>query len=263
MRAGLKTLVFVLWLSHWLVPSSQAQDTLTFSMAQNAAPVALAVRIVESAYDQLGISITKLPMARSRNILTASSNEVDGIIAGPNLFDQEFPFLTRIDVPILQIDIRIFSCNPDLLDANSVKQKRWGRINGARLLSNYTEGYDDVWLGDTFQELFGMLKLDRLDAVVGPQIALDIYSKREDRGCIEAVGGSLGQVDFFHYLHSKNGHLVPNVTRVLRDMLDTGKIKEITDAFFGPNAKKRPMPGELEETPDNPPSSDSATQGFN
>jgi hypothetical protein len=46
-------------------------------------------------------------------------------------------------------------------------------------------------------------------------------------------------------------------------MLDTGKINEITDAFFGSNAKKRPMQGELEETPDNPPSSDSATQGFN
>jgi polar amino acid transport system substrate-binding protein len=243
MRVWLKTLVFVLGLSHWLVPSSQAQDTLTFSMAQNAAPVALAVRIVESAYDQLGISITKLPMARSRNILTASSNEVDGIIAGPKLFDQEFPFLTRIDVPILQIDIRIFSCNPDLLDANSVKQKRWGRINGARLLSKYTEGYDDVWLGDTFQELFGMLKLDRLDAVVGPQIALDIYSKREDRGCIEAVGGSLGQVDFFHYLHSKNGHLVPNVTRVLRDMLDTGKIKEITESFLRLKCEETPYAG--------------------
>ncbi|WP_420337747.1 hypothetical protein [Roseibium sp.] len=232
-------------------------------MAQNAAPIALAVRIVEAAYDQLGIPINKLPMVRSRNLLEASVEKVDGIIAGPRLFEQSFPALRRIDVPILQIEIRIFSCNPDLLDANSVTQKRWGRINGARLLAKYIEGYEDVWLGDTFQELFGMLKLDRLDAVVGPQIALDLYSKRQDPGCIRPVGGTLEQVDFFHYLHERNSHLVPSVTRVFRDMEETGEIKEITDAFYSLNGGKSLLSGEREEEPDTPISSDNALQGFN
>ncbi|MTI06390.1 hypothetical protein E1180_12775 [Roseibium denhamense] len=212
-------------------------------MADNAAPIGLAVRIVEAAYDQMGISIKKLPMARSRNILPTSIAEVDGIIAGPKLFETEFPALRRIDVPIMQIDIRIFSCSLEFLASESMTQKRWGQLNGARVLSRHTAGYENVWLGDSFQELFDMLKLDRLDAVVGPQIALERYSKRADRGCIEAVGGSLEQVDFFHYLHSKNGHLVPSVTRVLRDMLETGQIEDVTDTFFRAEFQERPSSG--------------------
>jgi polar amino acid transport system substrate-binding protein len=210
-----------------------AQETLKLSVGQNAAPIALAVKIVEAAYEKLGIRIELLRMSRSRALVLASTGQVDGEIAGPKMFEREFPALRRVDVPIMQIDIMTYSCDPDLMDRENLSEQRWGRINGSILLERYTKDYRNVWLGENFTELFGMLKLGRLDAVVGPGIALHLYEKRNETGCIRAVGAPLGTIDFYHYLHEKNAILIPRVTEVLRNMRSSGEMKSITDAFYG------------------------------
>ncbi|MEP5623323.1 MAG: transporter substrate-binding domain-containing protein [Roseibium sp.] len=207
---------------------------MKFSISQNAAPTQLAVKIIEAAYSKLGIKVEKQRVSRSRASVMASKGEIDGELAGPKLFEKKFPSLKRIDVPIMTIDVVIFACDqrPDDIVRKDLADKRVGRIDGAELISKYTKPYKNVWLGENFKQLFKMLQLNRLDAVIGPRIALNTFTRENDPGCIRVVGHPLDSIPLFHFIHEKHATLIPRLTDVLREMLNSGEIDRIKKSLL-------------------------------
>ncbi|WP_343893829.1 transporter substrate-binding domain-containing protein [Roseibium denhamense] len=233
MRTLLKTLLIGILVLGLFPPRVVAKEPLVLLMGQNAAPLQLAVEIVTAAYDRLGIPIVIQQMPRARSMAMASVGKADGEIAGPRVFEKAFPELHRIDVPIMTIDVMVYSCDPHILDSKNPSELQWGRLNGARLLATFTDDYENVWLGETHLELFGMLKLGRLDAVIAPRLALQLYSEQNEQGCVQSVGAPLRTVPFYHYLHRKHGNLFPIVKSEFQDMLASGDMERIRDEFFG------------------------------
>ncbi|QDG79053.1 amino acid ABC transporter substrate-binding protein [Labrenzia sp. PHM005] len=241
MRTLLNTLLVSILVLGLFPSRVVAKDPLLLLMGQNAAPLQLAVEIVTAAYNRLGIPIVIQKMPRARSIAMASAGQADGEIAAPRVFEKVFPELHRIDVPIMTIDVLVYSCDPHILESKKPSELRWGRLNGARLLATFTDDYENVWLGETQPELFGMLKLGRLDAVIAPRIALHLYSDQNEQGCIQRVGAPLRTVPFYHYLHRKHSNLIPIVKSEFRDMLASGDIERIKDEFYNkPSGPEQP-----------------------
>jgi polar amino acid transport system substrate-binding protein len=129
--------------------------------------------------------------------------------------------LIRIDVPVyvsysvaLVRDRNLIS-----MPIGDLKHLRAGHIAGANYARKITQGFSEIWTGETPEQLLEMLVHDRVDLVVlGEETANKVLaSKQVDR--IFRLAQSPGVVCFYHYLHDKHAALVPRFEEALRRIL--------------------------------------------
>lgn len=211
----------------WLVPQpASAQAVLKFTLSENLPQFEQLADILRHAYSELGIQIEFQRMSRSRSLVTAGKGLVDGELAGTPSIEKKFPTLIRVSVPLMQVKVGTIICtrHSDETILDKIHEKKVGYIRGAVVFENYTKTFDEVWVADTYDELFGMLKLGRLDVVLGGQIALDKYGLTHEAGCLEMAGKPIRTVKLYHYLHERNAQLVPAITSILESMAASGEM---------------------------------------
>ncbi|WP_421982124.1 substrate-binding periplasmic protein [Roseibium sp.] len=202
--------------------SSQAiaERTIVLALSENVLPVEESADIVTSAYAALGIRVELVRAPRSRTLVLSSTGQVDGEVVAGSAIEARYPSLKRVDVPLTTVEVMVFTCSEGLSSSPGagLASKRVGHLAGAVVLENLTERFQDVWEGETFEELFDMLKLGRLDAVLGARQVLEAYKAENEIGCIRVSDEPLHRVRLFHYLHEKNADLIPSVRSALMEL---------------------------------------------
>lgn len=197
---------------------TRAEKTIVLTLAQNVAPAEQSAKILQEAYAQLGHTVRIVRAPRSRTLVLASTGQVDGDVAAGRAVEGKFPNLRRVDVPLVTIEVVVFVCKQTLDPEfrSTLAAQRIGRLSGAVVLESITQDFQDVWIGETIDELFEMLKRGRLDAVLGPRIALKKYEKEHEQGCLRSLDQPFTSVPLYHYLHETNSDLVHPLEDVLK-----------------------------------------------
>ncbi|WP_434052779.1 MAG: transporter substrate-binding domain-containing protein [Roseibium sp.] len=211
----------VLALSACLVASQACADrTIVLALSENVLPVEKSAEILKAAYAALDIRVELVRAPRSRTLVLSSTGQVDGEVVAGRAIEAKYPSLKRVDVPLMTIEMTVFTCSADLSSFRgaALASKRVGRLAGAVVQENITKGFRDVWAGESFEELFDMLKLGRLDAVIGARQVLETYGADNEIGCIRVIEEPILSVRLYHYLHERNAELIPSIRSALMEL---------------------------------------------
>ena len=192
---------------------------------------ATAIRVLETAYQQLDyqIRITALPGARALKL--SNSGALDGELHRISDLSADYPNLVQIPVPVVRVpqlayakkEIRLSgweSLRPYSLAITRgyVLAERHTQSMQRALVTNWRQGFllvdrgrVDITIANAYrgQQIIGELALDEIRPLYPPLSVTPLY----------------------HYLHKKHAHLVPALTRILERMQQRGRIDAIQAAM--------------------------------
>jgi len=212
--------------------AGQSQDKLVLSTIERAPHGLMGSAVLKEAYRELGIEVTIYFTSGSRSLVMSSSGAVDGEVSRVSAIGDSFSSLERIEVPLMQLETAVFvqQANSHRWSFDDLPGLRVGYLNGAKKMEAFTEGFSDVWVGHSNEELFTMLVAGRLDAVVTSMETGRVTTEHLGYDGIVVMGPLVQQENLYHYLHEKNRHLAPKITAVLERMAESGQLEAILQA---------------------------------
>jgi polar amino acid transport system substrate-binding protein len=106
-------------------------------------------------------------------------------------------------------------------------------IEGWRFLEDSVTHYASLTLVPDEDLLFGLLSVDRVDAVIYERRRGDAYLERNDLEGVRALDPPLAVRPMYLYLNRRNAALVEPLSEALRAMSRDGTVAEIEAAAFG------------------------------
>jgi len=184
---------------------------------------------VDEVYGKLGIEweLKKLPGKRA--LADADSGKYDGALCRTAIVEKQCKNLVRIPVSIGTVQVGVFTIDKQF-EVNgwaSLKPYKLGVIRGLALTDKPTENMDRNMINGP-KSAFDMMIKGRHDVVVVPRLDALVYLKKnnlEDK--IKAYSKPVMELKLFHYLHEKHEELIPKFTKVLQEMEEKGKLKEL------------------------------------
>jgi polar amino acid transport system substrate-binding protein len=209
--------------------AASAQQKLVLSTIERSPNGAIGAAVLKVAYQKLGIEVEVYQTSGKRALMVSSSGTVDGEVLRIGAVAQSFPTLIQIDVPIKKLMLAVFRKKSEISSwtFEDLPELRVGHLAGAVRPETFTKGYSDIWHGHSNRELFEMLEAGNLDVVVSDYAAGMLIIRELGLGTIELMEDPFDQENMYHYLHEKNLALVPEITRVLKEMERKGEINGI------------------------------------
>lgn len=180
--------------------------------------------VLRTAYASLGYDLLFIPLPARRSLIWANNGFSDGEMARVTGLEDYFPGLLRVPVPIAQEKVIVIA-NEEF----SKPIKTWKELD--RYKVGIIRGFHKAELEidnsrlfqlDSRKQLFKLLSVKRLDAVVG--IASALCDKNKLRQLKLKQVGNLGGIYFFHYINNKHIALFKPLTEVLQRMNKRGQM---------------------------------------
>jgi ABC-type amino acid transport substrate-binding protein len=211
-----------------------AEEKLVFSTIEGSPLAKIASAVMSKVYERLGIPIEIYFTSGRRALVVSSTGNVDGELVRIGAVKDRYTTLRQVPVPNLEAKGLVFvrEDDKDRIAAGDLSKLRVGYLDGVVQAARFTEGFKDVWLGQSAAELFQLLSSGKLDAVVSDRFDGPLTISRLRLTNIVPLGPPFQVEPMFHYIHEKNSYLVPKVAEVLSEMRGTGEIDVITDAVM-------------------------------
>lgn len=190
-------------------------------------------RVLVEAYSRLGIEIKLLELPAQRSLTESDAGRQDGEVNRIMEVEQVYTNLIRIPVAVNIFEAMVFSRHHRFLigGIESLKSFTLAIRIGSKYAENLTEGLD-VAKFPSYEKIFALLSQDRYDIVIATRLnGLREIKKQKLRGIV-ALEPPLAVYRLYHYLHKKNGQLVPKITRVLEEMEAEGMIDQIRNHYI-------------------------------
>ncbi len=208
-------------------PTDPEVGTVTISAIENEGTHELIKPVVRTAYRRIGHGVRFEPLPARRALEWANDGITDGDLARIEGTERKYPNLIRISVPVFHFQGVVFSRTVDrsIEDWSDLQGLLVGVIRGIRYSEIGTAGMDRI-LAKDMTHLFTLLSIGHIEAAVAVRDAGRIEIHRNFRGKgIRVVGEPLYTGPLFHFIHSRNGHLVVKLEAVLREMAASGEIE--------------------------------------
>lgn len=205
-----------------LVDTALAQDVLRFSSFEAPNLTPQAERVLVRAYKELDIRVETVKASPRRALLDAAAGRTDGELVRVADIGAVHESLIRVDVPIVVARTYAYASNPELRGKSfdMLRHLRVGHVAGARFAAELADGFSEVWTAETPEQLFEMLRRDRIDLVIaGEGTGQRIIRERGMSGVFPLLP-SLRSIAFYHFLHESHADLVPKIEEVLRRQMD-------------------------------------------
>jgi len=130
-----------------------------------------------------------------------------------------YPALVRVDVPLISIATCGYTNRPELRDRplEDLRPLRAGYVRGAVFAENAAKAFAETWSADNTEQLFGMLKQNRLDVVFVARTRGDDMIAKLGLADVYPIPASYREYPFYHYLNERHRDLVPRIEEVLRE----------------------------------------------
>jgi len=210
-----------------------AQETLVFSTLPDGVHTKLSEIIMREAYQKIGYDIAVVRLPGKRSLQEASTGRVDGELRRESGKQKTYPNLIKIPISVENLTLSAFTKNKDIIikGAESLVPFAKGIVRGGGMSESLVGNSSNVLRADNFEQLFQMLKQDRVDLVIANYYAgLNIINSLKLNN-IQALKPPLVTVELYHYLHNKNNRLVPLITHSLSEMKTSGRIDKIIKEF--------------------------------
>jgi len=194
-----------------------------------AEPIA---RLLKEVYRQAGHEFKLVIRPAKRSLVEVNSGVSDAELARVIGADAEYPNLVRVTEPIFALSFSaIVSAKSKhwMSSWEEIRKLRIGYPRGYRLLDVRTRGMNVIQAGHP-RAIAKMVKGGRIDA--GIMVTSDASRLASEIGGIIALKPPMETVTLYHYLNVKHRRLAPIIEKILIDLNDSGRAKEI---YYGNN----------------------------
>lgn len=213
--------------------------SLAFAEGDRVENNVAAIRVLDEAYQKLGVQINIVELPGGRALRLSNRGELDGELHRVDGINIEYPNLIQIPVSISKVSQHAFA-------KKDIKITNWESLGayslaitiGYILAEKNTEGMQRQ-LVSKWEQGFLMVESGHADITIANRYrGLKILN---DLGIqdVRLLNPPLEMTPLYHYLHLKHVHLVPKITSVLRKMKANGRIDEILSQVETEFDKKR------------------------
>lgn len=206
---------------------------LTFSTFEGSPGQDMSALILQEAYASMGVEIDVLRYPGLRSLKSANQGIVDGELSRFKAFQNDYPNLVPVPVPVNHLSGTAFTKieGLQLRGWESLRGYSVGFTRGMKFAEQATAGMPVVRV-NSHKQLFQLLDKGRIDVAINPLVnGLGIIEQLGLEG-IRALEPPLVHIDLYHFLHKRHTDLVPRVTDTIRAMRASGRIDEIRNQFF-------------------------------
>ena len=203
------------------------QQSLVLSSTRNLLAV-VSGKVVAEAYQRLGIKVHIDTFPAGRSLIMSNSGDVDGEVYRVKGMEKTYENLVMVPVAVNKVEVVVFAKDVtfSVTGWDSLKPYSIGIRRGSTFVEKKTKGMK-VKPVTKIEQLFLMLDLGRNDVIVTSRLAgLKAMKELKIKG-IHLLEPPLATKNVYHYLHKKNAHLLPDIKKVLQDMENEGRIKDI------------------------------------
>lgn len=204
------------------VLKTYAKNILTFSTVEGAQVLASKSEIIiREAYRRLGIQIKVIPLQAEQALDMSNSGVYDGELFRVANIHKQYPNLRMVPAVILYNEDVVFAKNSltFVVDGyESLRPYRIGIVKGVKNAEIGTAGMNREVV-TTYKNLFLLLKAGRIDVAFCTREKGIKFIKELNIKHINMLEPPLSREKLYHYLHKRHEHLLPKVTKVLKQVV--------------------------------------------
>lgn len=176
-------------------------------------------QVLREAYSRLGRKLVIHQLPGERSLIYANEGKMDGELYRKLGLDREYPNLLIIPIPLLTLELVIFSRGTSFVvnGWESLRPYTLGFMRGNKIAQQNTKGMK-VEPVPTMQQAFEKLMMGRTDLVLGHRASGMAVVRSLKLEGITVLEPPLASFPVYHYVHKKHAALVPELTRVLKQM---------------------------------------------
>lgn len=213
----MRVFLFIAIISNLWISSAFAEvkRITTFAVGESE----FVIPIITEAYKRLGydVEITTLPAKRS--LISVNRGEFDAELMRIDGTSMYFPNLMKIPVSVLNSKISVVTNKDSSFTPRNwqdLPQVKFGIPLGVQVVNKGTEGMDSQKVSSS-EVLLNMVLKNRIDAAVLPLAMAHKHPKLMAQ--LRTVEPAIQVVKIYHYVHKKNAHLIPDLTRILEKLV--------------------------------------------
>ena len=186
--------------------------------------------LLQEAYTRVGyrLKVTSLPSERSLKM--ANSGKSDGEFLRVGGIEKRYTNLIQISEPIANLEAVVFSYNSLDLRNNwaALEGNEVGLVIGIKFVEANMPVGAIVTRVKNVEQLFHLLQAKRIAYAVYPRKLGEKFIRDNSMDDISVLEPPLASEPLFTYLNKKHSHLVPELTKALREMKQDGTFQRIT-----------------------------------
>lgn len=192
-----------------------------------------AEQIVREAYRRLGINLVLHRLPGERSLVQANDGKMDGELYRKLGMEREYPNLVIVPVPLQIYEIVIFSRGTSFVVSgwDSLRPYTLGFVRGIKIVQENTHGMK-IEAVATMPQAFEKMMMGRTDLVLGNRSSGIAVIKALNLEGISILEPPLASFPVYHYVHKKHESLVPELTRILRQMQTDKTIERIQKSLL-------------------------------
>jgi polar amino acid transport system substrate-binding protein len=175
--------------------------------------------ILREAYRRLGRKLVVHQLPGERSLVYANEGKVDGELYRKLGMDRDYPNLLIVPVPLLTFELVIFSRGTSFVvnGWESLRPYSMGFVRGNKIAQENTKGMKTEQV-PTMQQAFEKLAMGRTELVLGHRASGMAVVRSQKLEGVTVLEPPLSSFPVYHYLNKKHEALVPELTRVLKQM---------------------------------------------
>jgi len=211
-----------------------ATQTLVITSVNHSQISKVTQPILIEAYKRLGIDVSFEDYPAKRSLHLANEGKYfDGELHRIKGLERRYPNLVYVPVVIFRLEATVISKKVrfEVDGWESVRPFIIGIRRGVIFALNGTRDMNRTILNSN-ERLFSMLNGNRFDIIIVSRINASKFLPEEKNKKLMVLEPPVEVYEMYHYLHKKNTHLVPKLTKVLQDMEKEGLIQKYKDDFL-------------------------------
>ena len=184
-------------------------------------------KIIKEAYRLLGHEANVAYRHAAGSMKEVNAGKFDAELARISGIEMEFPNLVRVAEPIYSMSISAIvrsGSNVNIGSWEEIGDRRIGYPRGYKILDIRTRKLDAVKVSSP-TAIVKMVKAGRLE--VGLLMQSDAEALAKKYGGVSVLEPPIEVVTLYHYLHVRHRRLAPSLEKVLIQLNDSGRSKEI------------------------------------
>jgi polar amino acid transport system substrate-binding protein len=209
--------------------AAQAMPVMNISTLTGDDPAAVIAELVlREAYRRLGRTLVVHQLPGERSLVYANEGKMDGELYRKLGLDRDYPNLAIVPVPLLTFELVIFTRGTSFVvnGWDSLRPYTMGFVRGNKIAQENTKGMK-VEQVPTMHQAFEKLMMGRTDLVLGHRASGMAVVRSQKLEGITVLEPPLASFPVYHYVNRKHEALVPELTRVLKQMQADRTIERI------------------------------------
>jgi len=179
--------------------------------------------VLGEAFKRVGYKLILVRLPAERGLLSANEGIVDGEVNRIAGIQKVYKNLIPVPERVRNSDFCALSKSTDIINSPEVLgQHVVGYIKGWKIFEKMMSGSDNVITTNNPQQLFRLLKINRIDAALYTCMQGFIVAKELNIADLKVLEPRIKQRGMFMYLNKKHEHIIPALSKALNDIRQEG-----------------------------------------